>query len=203
MNLCSPNRTAVPRIACECTAEMIDAMEITTAEVKEFDCAIEYAFVDTPYAPALEAWCRYGLCYLGFCTGSREQAIADMRRRFPRSTFAQCAARERYNGAAAERICLVGTEFQRRVWLALLDVPRGSTISYGELARRVGHSAGLGVRAVARAVGANPIGLILPCHRVVGADGSLHGYFWGIDIKRRILETEATATGGGGVAPKG
>lgn len=166
-------------------------MEITSVEKNAFDRAIEYAFVATPYAEALEAWCGDGLCYLGLCVGSREDAVADMKRRFRKSTFRESVAPERYDGAVAERICLVGTEFQCAVWRELLNIPRGGRISYGELARRVGRSAGMGVRAVGRAVGANPISLIVPCHRVVGADGSMHGYFWGVDMKRRILDDES------------
>lgn len=166
-------------------------MKITSVEKSAFDKAIEYAFVATPYAEALEAWCGDGLCYLGLCVGSREDAVADMKRRFRQSTFRESVAPERYDGAVAERICLVGTEFQCAVWRELLNIPRGGRISYGELARRVGRSAGMGVRAVGRAVGANPISLIVPCHRVVGADGSMHGYFWGVDMKRRILDDES------------
>ena len=172
---------------------MTIVMKITTVNRNGFDKAIEYAFVATPYAEALEAWCEDGLCYLGLCLDSRENAVADMKRRFRKSTFRETVAPERYDGAVAERICLVGTEFQCGVWRELLNIPRGDRISYGELARRVGRSAGMGVRAVGQAVGANPIGLIVPCHRVVGADGSMHGYYWGTEIKRRILDDEADA----------
>ena len=168
-------------------------MKITSVRRNGFDKEIEYAFVATPYAEALEAWCEDGLCYLGLCLDSRESAVADMKRRFRKSTFRETVAPERYDGAVAERICLAGTEFQCEVWRELLNIPRGERISYGELARRVGRSAGMGVRAVGQAVGANPIGLIVPCHRVVGADGSMHGYYWGTEIKRRILDDEADA----------
>ncbi len=171
-------------------------MKITVINRDAFDKTIEYAFVATPYAEALEAWCEDGLCYLGLCIGSREDALADMKRRFCRSAFRETAAPDRYDGAVAERICLVGTEFQCAVWLELLNIPRGERISYGELSRRLGCSAGMGARAVGRAVGANPIGLIVPCHRVVGADGSMHGYFWGTDVKRRILDGEAAGENG-------
>lgn len=166
-------------------------MTITEISREMFDKAIEYAFVATPYAEALEGWCEDGLCYLGLCLDSRESALADLKRRFRRSTFHETIAPDRYDGAITDRICLVGTEFQRAVWRELLNIPCGERISYGELARRLGRSSGMGVRAVGQAVGANPIGLIVPCHRVVGADGSMHGYFWGTDVKRRILDDEA------------
>ena len=81
-----------------------------------------------------------------------------------------------------------GTEFQRAVWTALRAIPYGETISYGELARRLGRPRA--ARAVGTANGRNPIPIVIPCHRVVGADGSLVGYGGGLDIKRRLLELE-------------
>lgn len=84
-----------------------------------------------------------------------------------------------------------GTPFQHRVWAALRDVPCGHTVSYLELARRVGSP--LAVRAVGRANGANPVGIVVPCHRVVGADGTLTGYGGGVDRKRWLLAHEAGA----------
>jgi methylated-DNA-[protein]-cysteine S-methyltransferase len=81
-----------------------------------------------------------------------------------------------------------GTPFQRRVWKALLDIPYGETISYGELARRIGNPRA--VRAVGRANGANPIAVIVPCHRVIGANGTLTGYGGGLDRKAKLLALE-------------
>jgi methylated-DNA-[protein]-cysteine S-methyltransferase len=81
-----------------------------------------------------------------------------------------------------------GTAFQTSVWRALRDIPPGRTISYGELARRVDKPAA--VRAVGLANGANPIGVVIPCHRVIGADGSLTGYGGGLERKRWLLEHE-------------
>lgn len=84
---------------------------------------------------------------------------------------------------------LVGTSFQRRAWLALSAIPFGKTVTYGEQARR------LGVPQAARAVGAangrNPVSIVLPCHRVIGARGELVGYGGGLDVKRALLEHEA------------
>ncbi|MFJ8658166.1 methylated-DNA--[protein]-cysteine S-methyltransferase [Streptomyces sp. NPDC093795] len=82
-----------------------------------------------------------------------------------------------------------GTEFQRRVWRVLEEIPYGTTVSYGEIARRVG-SAGAGVRAVGTAIGRNPLLLVRPCHRVIGADGSLRGYAAGLERKERLLAIE-------------
>ena len=84
---------------------------------------------------------------------------------------------------------LHGTDFQRRCWLALATIPYGQTVSYGEQARRLGlgHDA---ARAVGAANGQNPVPVILPCHRVVGADGSLTGFGGGLPLKRYLLEHE-------------
>lgn len=105
---------------------------------------------------------------------------------------------------------LEGTAFQRRVWEALLAVPYGETVSYGELARRVGVPGA--ARAVGSANGRNPVALIVPCHRVIGADGSLGGYGGGTARKSYLLGLEAahgphpggsTAAGTGGVRGPG
>jgi methylated-DNA-[protein]-cysteine S-methyltransferase len=84
-----------------------------------------------------------------------------------------------------------GTPFQLAVWRALCDIPVGETISYGELARRIGSPKA--VRAVGLANGANPVGLIAPCHRVIGADGRLTGYGGGLHRKRWLLRHEGAA----------
>jgi methylated-DNA-[protein]-cysteine S-methyltransferase len=82
----------------------------------------------------------------------------------------------------------VGTPFQLRCWLALRSIPYGTTISYGEQARRLGHPRG--ARAVGGANARNPISIVLPCHRVVGADGTLTGYGGGLAAKRVLLDHE-------------
>jgi len=84
-----------------------------------------------------------------------------------------------------------GTPFQTRVWTALRAIPCGTTMSYSELARRIGRPAS--VRAVGHANGANPVGVVVPCHRLVGKDGSLTGYGGGIFRKRWLLAHEACA----------
>jgi methylated-DNA-[protein]-cysteine S-methyltransferase len=83
-----------------------------------------------------------------------------------------------------------GTDFQQRVWMALGQIPYGTTISYSELARRIGNPQA--VRAVGAANGRNPISIIVPCHRVIGADGSLTGFGGGIERKRWLLAHEAS-----------
>jgi len=83
---------------------------------------------------------------------------------------------------------LEGTDFQRRVWAGLLEIPYGETISYGELATRIGRPTAS--RAVGLANGRNPVSIIVPCHRVIGASGALTGYGGGIENKRTLLDLE-------------
>lgn len=82
-----------------------------------------------------------------------------------------------------------GSEFQRRVWAALDAVPYGTTVTYGEIAARIG-APRAAVRAVGAAIGANPLMIVRPCHRVVGANGALTGYAGGVERKQRLLELE-------------
>ena len=85
---------------------------------------------------------------------------------------------------------IIGTDFQKKVWDELKKIPYGETISYGELANRMGDKNLM--RAIAAANGANPIPIIIPCHRVIGADGSLTGYGGGLDVKQKLLELEGS-----------
>ena len=93
---------------------------------------------------------------------------------------------------------LTGTPFQRKVWAALRGIPYGETVSYAEIARRVGQPTAC--RAVGLANGRNPVSIVVPCHRVIGADGSLTGYGGGLDRKRFLLALEARGLAGGGAA---
>jgi methylated-DNA-[protein]-cysteine S-methyltransferase len=93
---------------------------------------------------------------------------------------------------------LNGTAFQKRVWKALRRIPHGSTLSYAELARRIGEPAA--VRAVGAANGANPVALIVPCHRVIGSNGTLTGYGGGLDRKEWLLNHEHARWKGGSLA---
>jgi len=91
-----------------------------------------------------------------------------------------------------DRDAIGGTPFQRRVWAALEAIPYGSTISYGELARRIENPAA--VRAVGLANGRNPLSIVVPCHRVIGAGGTLTGYGGGLERKRWLLDLERGGT---------
>jgi AraC family transcriptional regulator of adaptative response/methylated-DNA-[protein]-cysteine methyltransferase len=141
-----------------------------------------------------------GLCAI--LLGDDAQILQkDLRRRFPRAQlqagdghFARPLARviralQRPTLAVRLPLDLQGTVFQRRVWQALRAVPAGSTVSYAQLARRIGrpHAA----RAVGQAIGANPVAVLVPCHRVIRSDGSLCGYHWGTERKQALLDREA------------
>ena len=92
---------------------------------------------------------------------------------------------------------LEGTPFQKIIWEILLEIPYGSTITYGEIAREAARRLGklkMSAQAVGQAVGQNPISIIIPCHRVIGANGNLTGYNGGIDVKIKLLEIEGIDT---------
>ena len=94
-------------------------------------------------------------------------------------------------GGRQPAVLLLGTQFQIRVWEKLMEVREGETLSYSELAESVG--APTAVRAVSNAVARNPVAYLVPCHRVIGKAGDLHGYRWGLDVKRAILEYEGVS----------
>jgi methylated-DNA-[protein]-cysteine S-methyltransferase len=103
--------------------------------------------------------------------------------------------REYFDGKRTEfdlPLALQGTEFQCRVWRGMAAIPAGATTTYRELAAAIG--AAKSVRAVAAAVGRNPISIVLPCHRVIGSDGSLTGYAGGLDRKKALLDLESKNT---------
>ncbi len=95
-----------------------------------------------------------------------------------------CAGR-----AVKSRFAVRGTAFQLKVWQALFQIPCGETVTYRQIAEKIGHPRSF--RAVGGAVAANPIAVLIPCHRVVRNDGKLGGYAWGQTIKRRLLERES------------
>jgi AraC family transcriptional regulator, regulatory protein of adaptative response / methylated-DNA-[protein]-cysteine methyltransferase len=144
-----------------------------------------------------------GLCWLSLGS-TREEAEATLRAEFPAAELrrdpslaevvemALASVREGSDltrqGALGAGLDLRGTVFQLRVWQALRQIPRGETRSYSELARELGDPNA--TRAVARACATNRVALVVPCHRVVGADGSLTGYRWGVERKRELLAAE-------------
>jgi AraC family transcriptional regulator of adaptative response/methylated-DNA-[protein]-cysteine methyltransferase len=143
-----------------------------------------------------------GLCWLSLA-GTKHEAEASLREEFPAATLkrdpslaSMVDAALRVVGGqtnsskklAALQIDLRGTAFQLKVWQALRQIPHGETRSYSQLARELGDPKA--TRAVARACATNRVAIVVPCHRVVGANGSLTGYRWGVERKRMLLEAE-------------
>jgi AraC family transcriptional regulator of adaptative response/methylated-DNA-[protein]-cysteine methyltransferase len=163
--------------------------------------AIGLARAESALGPLLVGATAQGVCFIGF--GEPFAALeADLRARFPRAalhedpalagTVARIAAHLAEPAGALELpLDIRGTAFQRRVWEALRAIPAGETRSYSGLAAELGAPAA--TRAVARAIARNPLAPAVPCHRVVGADGALTGYRWGVANKRRLLEGEGAA----------
>lgn len=109
---------------------------------------------------------------------------------------AKCQLAEYFNGRRQEfdlKLAPQGTEFQKQVWKQLVKIPYGQTISYGELARRINNPKAS--RAVGLANGKNPISIIIPCHRVIGANGSLTGFGGGLEVKQYLLDLESRHSG--------
>jgi methylated-DNA-[protein]-cysteine S-methyltransferase len=155
--------------------------------------ARSYTWYESPVGRLLLAGSRDGLNYVSFSSGGHavtvdpdwmeepslfDDAIQQLREYFAsdRKTFSL-------------KLIPEGTDFQRAVWSELQNIPYGETISYKELAERIGRPKA--VRAVGAANGANPIPIIIPCHRVIGNDGSLTGFGGGLPLKKRLLELES------------
>jgi methylated-DNA-[protein]-cysteine S-methyltransferase len=142
--------------------------------------------VDSPIGPLGLLTSAEGLCGVRFGGGVQREGA---------STVLAAAAEQLdayFAGELTEftlQLDLHGSEFQRRCWLALATIPYGQTVSYGEQARRLGLGPDA-ARAVGAANGQNPVPLVLPCHRVIGADGSLTGFGGGLETKRFLLEHE-------------
>lgn len=159
-----------------------------------------YASMETPFGPLLLISTPQGLCRVGLPGESLRDLEAWLVRHVgegepqwnPDALAPVVGQLREYFSRLRHRfdlpLDLRGTPFQRRVWEELCSIPYGRTVSYGEVARRIGNPKAL--RAVGRAVGANPVPIIVPCHRVVGADGSLVGYGGGPELKLALLRLE-------------
>ena len=153
---------------------------------------MDYTTIDSPVGPLLLAGRDETLSLVGFVNGWRPQRPDPSWTERPRSFRLAIEELRRYFAQKLEAfsvpLSLEGTPFQLRVWHELQDIAYGETISYGELARRVGNPQA--ARAVGLANGANPISIIIPCHRVIGSNGTLTGYGGGLEIKQQLLALE-------------
>jgi AraC family transcriptional regulator of adaptative response/methylated-DNA-[protein]-cysteine methyltransferase len=162
---------------------------------------IDWRTVDTPIGLVLVAATAGGLCFVE--VGRDPKALVSaLRAEFPAADIAPRASEALEPMAEAARavalardvprdvpVDIRGTAFQWRVWRALTNIPRGETRTYTDVARAIGSPSS--VRAVARACATNPVALVVPCHRVIGTDGGLRGFRWGLDVKRRLLDIES------------
>jgi AraC family transcriptional regulator of adaptative response/methylated-DNA-[protein]-cysteine methyltransferase len=165
---------------------------------------IRWSIVDTALGQALVATTARGICMVEL--GDKPAALeAKLREEFPRAQLDRVdAGRDEFlaprvravaevlaGNVARVDIDLLGTAFQKRVWDALMKIPRGETRSYAGLAAELGHPRG--ARAVASACAHNRIAILVPCHRVVRGDGTLGGYRWGLPLKQDLLLRERAA----------
>ena len=167
---------------------------------------IGFASARTPFGWMVVGATERGLCWLSLAA-TKAEAEANLRSEFPAAGLRRDPALLHLvetalqsvrdgndltvNRGRTDALDLRGTVFQLRVWQALRKIPRGETRSYSQLARELGDPKA--TRAVARACATNRVALLVPCHRVVGADGSLTGYRWGVERKRQLLKAESTA----------
>jgi AraC family transcriptional regulator of adaptative response/methylated-DNA-[protein]-cysteine methyltransferase len=155
---------------------------------------IDYTFAPTPFGEVLVAATGRGICALFFAE-SREKALVELGELSPGAKFT-CRMTPMLEKALTVfekdtvdvHLDLWGTPFQKAVWQALTEIPRGKTVTYSEIAVRVGRPRAC--RAVGSAVGANPVSVIVPCHRVLPRAGGMGGYRWGADIKAALLKNE-------------
>ena len=150
---------------------------------------IEYHWQETPFGDTLIMATKKGVC--GLCFSSemgREKSLADLKR-WPKAHYIETSKPLLPALGEDVRLHLIGTEFQLKVWEALLHLPTGFIASYGDIADYIGRSK-KAARAIGGAVGKNPLSWLVPCHRVLGANGQLGGYYWGLPLKEKMLEWE-------------
>jgi AraC family transcriptional regulator of adaptative response/methylated-DNA-[protein]-cysteine methyltransferase len=165
---------------------------------------IRWSIADTALGQALVATTSRGICMIEL-GDDVAQLEAQLRAEFPKAQLERVdsgrdeflaprlrAVADALAGKQAQvPVDLIGTAFQKKVWDALMKIPRGQTRSYADIARQIGHPRA--TRAVANACGHNRLAVVVPCHRVVRGDGSLGGYRWGVPLKQQVLERERAA----------
>ena len=169
---------------------------------------IRYGYHPSPFGIALVMATDRGLCGLAFADpGEEAAALEDMGRRWPGAVLRadqeatagyveRVFSPEQWRADQPLRIVMIGTDFQVRVWEALLRIPLGTAKTYSDVATEIGKPSAS--RAVGAAVGRNPISFVVPCHRALGKSGALTGYHWGITRKRAMLGWETGCVQSGG-----
>jgi len=161
---------------------------------------IVYGLHDTPIGRVVLGKSDHGLCWLGFMVeGYKGNGLDRMRGFYPEAEFvhddratsglmSQVLEAWQYDRLHTIPLDLRGTDFQKSVWRALLEIPKGQVCTYGDIAKAVRRP--LAARAVGTAIGENPVSLIVPCHRVVQGSGKIGNYGWGPELKRDLLLEE-------------
>jgi AraC family transcriptional regulator of adaptative response/methylated-DNA-[protein]-cysteine methyltransferase len=156
---------------------------------------IRAGIAESPFGHCLIADAPRGICCLSFFdTADQQAATAELRDVWPLAdvvwdpSHARALATDVFEAVRGMSVYAAGTDFQVRVWRALMRIPMGGTIAYGELAATIGNPHAS--RATGSAVGANPVSFLIPCHRVIRANGETGHYHWGAERKRAILEWE-------------
>ena len=157
---------------------------------------ISYEYKNSPFGKALIMNSKYGVCGLAFCDHINEEiALADMMSRWPSATysaeniFSDLEFKSVLEQTTKINLCLIGSPLQLQVWSALLKIPAGKVTNYQTLAKHIGKPKA--VRAIATAIGKNPLCWLIPCHRVVRTNGDLGGYHWGLKVKTTMLRFES------------
>lgn len=157
---------------------------------------IEFGFAESPFGSIIVARTWDGVCDLQFLEYNRLETIHELAKRWGRYTpttqsnvMANTVERVIFEGLNHPvNLDVKGTEFQLKVWAELRKIPFGTTVSYQEVAERIGEPKA--VRAVATAIAQNPVAMLIPCHRVIHSDGTIGEYHWGRDLKRQLIEWE-------------
>jgi AraC family transcriptional regulator of adaptative response/methylated-DNA-[protein]-cysteine methyltransferase len=182
----------------------IEAMTPGEFKAQGAGLSISYGFHSSPFGECLLAVTERGICGLGFVAeGGRARTLGDFRGRWPHARFesnsrltqpyvSRIFSSQGKNGNQPITLVLRGTNFQIKVWEALLKIPMGSVTSYKDLAASLGKAGA--ARAVGGAVGKNPIAFLIPCHRVIRKIGAIGDYHWGAVRKKAMLAWEAART---------
>lgn len=162
---------------------------------------ILWGWFESPFGPALVTGTTKGICGIAFAAECGEMAaMEDLLGRWPKATHTEDPMALKpwvdtafgLSAPGETPLYLIGAPFQIKVWEALLRIPTGHVTTYGEIAKSLGNPRA--VRAVGTAVGRNPIGWLIPCHRALRSTGALAGYHWGLPVKRALLAYEAAET---------
>jgi AraC family transcriptional regulator, regulatory protein of adaptative response / methylated-DNA-[protein]-cysteine methyltransferase len=164
--------------------------------------AINYCFADSPFGKIIVASTAKGVCYM-FFEEDEHQALSNLMERFPNAQYRQMVDKFQQDALFIFqndwkqldqiKLHLKGTEFQLKVWEALLAIPMGGLTTYSSVAQRIDKPKAS--RAVGTAIGSNPVAFLIPCHRVIQTSGNLGGYMWGTTRKSAIIGWEASKAG--------